>query len=52
MTKKLSDKTPVASMTDEDRIAGLFGGKLTTTKISDFVKHIKGDDELLLQQIA
>ena len=52
MTKKLSDKTPVTSMTDEDRIAGLFGGELTTTKISDFVKHIKGDDELLLQQIA
>lgn len=52
MTKKLSDKIPVTSMTDEDRIAGLFGGKLTTTRISDFVNHIKGGDELLLQQIA
>lgn len=52
MTKKLSDKIPVTSMTDEDRIAGLFGGELTTTRISDFVKHIQGGDELLLQQIA
>ena len=52
MARFIGDKKPVTSMTDEDRIAGLFGGTFTTAKISDFIKHIKGEDELLLQQIA
>lgn len=52
MARFIGDKKPVTSMTDEDRIAGVFGGTFTTAKISDFIKHIKGEDELLLQQIA
>ena len=52
MSVRLTDKTPVTTMTDNDSILGVFGGKVSQMSILDFRNHMNDNDNLILNDLA
>jgi len=52
MTKKLSEKALVSSMSDTDDVVGIFGGKVGRMTVADFRTHLNDNDNQVLTDLA
>lgn len=52
MTKKLTEKSVVSTMSDTDYIVGQFGGKVGRMSIPDFRSHLNDNDNQVLNDLA